>query len=221
MEEIEKILNYSFKNKNLLQIALNHSSYAHNFNLENNEKLEFLGDSVLSLLVTEFLIDSFPYDEGKLSKLRAKIVGRENLSRVIDNLSLTKFLRVYPENIMVSCNMKCDFYEAILGAIYLDGGYLSAKDFMLASLNLTIKNINNLNIELKDYKTLLQETLQKDGVVNIEYRTIEENHINNKNFFKIALFVNNEYKACANGESKHEAENEVAKIMLKNLGASV
>ena len=214
---MEKIIKYEFKDKSVLNLALTHSSFAYAKKVQNNERLEFLGDSVLSFIVTKFLFENFDMLEGDLSQTRAKIVGRENLSNVISNLNLDKFLKVFPENLNISSNMKCDLYEAILGAIFLDGGLEKAEKFVLSTLNLTASGIKKLNEKIVDYKTMLQELLQKNKAVNIEYRELSHEFKNGENSFKIGLFVDDKKLEEGFGASKHIAENISAKKLYEKL----
>ena len=111
MENIEKIINYQFKDKELLNNALTHSSYAHKYSLKNNERLEFLGDSVLGLIIAEFLLKEYSLKEGELSKIRARIISSENLSKVITMLKLDEYIKTSPENLVKSEYIKGDFFE--------------------------------------------------------------------------------------------------------------
>ena len=217
MNKIEQKLNYEFKNKTLLEIATTHSTFAHNFGGENNERLEFLGDSILSAVVTDFLYSHYLRREGELTKIRAIIVSAKNLSKTIDRLGLSEFLKVFPVNLQLSAKMKCDLYESLLGAIYLDGGMESAKKFVHSTLNPCEENIAELVKLNYDYKTRLQEEMQK---LNYSFNFSIDNfkQIDDKSLFTMSLYVNDEKVATEHGESKKSIENMCAKKYLEKIG---
>lgn len=216
MENIEKIINYSFKNKELLEIALTHSSYAYRYSEKNNERLEFLGDSVLGLIIAEFLIKEYSLKEGELSKIRAKIVSCENLSKIITKNGLDAYIKTNPSNMIKSEAIKGDFFEALLGAIYLDSDLSTCKEFVFEILNINKKNIDKLMLETEDYKTKLQELVQaKKG--KISYITINEEGLPNDMIFEVELFVNDKSITKAKGKSKQKAENLCAKFACQNI----
>lgn len=217
MNNLESIITYEFKNKTLLETCSTHSTYSYIYGGENNERLEFLGDSVLNFIVTDFLYSHYIKREGELSKIRAIIVSAKNLSRVIDELDIAKFLKVFPQNMKLSDKMKCDFYESLLGAIYLDGGINSAKNFVYQTLNLSQEEISMLMKNNYDYKTRLQEEMQK---VNYSFKFCIDNfkQIDDKSFFQMSLYVNEKLVATESGESKKKVENLCAKKYLEKIG---
>lgn len=216
MKTIEEIIAYNFKDKNLLDLALTHSSYAHKYNIQNNERLEFLGDSILGYLIAEYLYQNFTIKEGELSKIRARIVSCENLSNVITKNKLYEYIKTSPENLNENETVKGDFFEALLGAIYLDGGLDSAKKFVFNILDITTKNIEKVLNENIDYKTKLQEVVQaKKG--EVKYVVVGEEGKDNNKTFEVELFINNKSVAKAKGRSKQKAENLAASIALKNI----
>jgi len=216
MKNIEEIINYKFNNIELLNTATYHSSFAHKYSLKNNERLEFLGDSVLGLIVTEYLINEYSLKEGELSKLRAKIVSCENLSKNITENKLDEFIKVSPESLIKSEAIKGDFFEALLGALYLDGGVSICKSFVYKFLIKNKDNIDNLMNETLDYKTKLQELVQaKKGKVN--YYTTDEIGLDNDKTFEVKLYINDKFATKAKGKTKQKAENLCAKIACENL----
>ena len=216
MEKLEKIINYSFKNKCLLEKSLTHSSYAHKNNLENNERLEFLGDSVLGLIVTDFLINNSGLSEGKLSKIKACLVSCEYLSEIVSDLKLEEFIKVSPEELKYNETVKGDFFEALLGALYLDSNLQTCKEFVYKVLDLNLSKIEEVNNNLKDYKTKLQELVQADKG-KLEYKVLSCEGLPNNTMFEIELIINDISIAKAKGTSKQKAENEVAKIGIEIL----
>lgn len=216
MEYIEKIINYSFKDKELLNMALTHSSFAHKYNLKNNERLEFLGDSILGFVVAEFLLKNFGEDEGKLTKYRACIVSCEYLSKVITKIGLDKFIKTSPENLKEKETVKGDFFEALLGAIYFDSDLETCKQFIYKILNLTKETIISVYNNNRDFKTELQEKVQaKKG--KIEYKLVQILGEENAKIFEMELLINDKLICKAKASSKQKAENKCAELALKNI----
>lgn len=216
MEDIEKIINYSFKDKELLSMALTHSSFAHKYNLKNNERLEFLGDSILGFVVAEFLLKNFGEDEGKLTKYRACIVSCEYLSKVITKIGLDKFIKTSPENLKEKETVKGDFFEALLGAIYFDSDLETCKQFIYKILNLTKETIISVYNNNRDFKTELQEKVQaKKG--KIEYKLVQILGEENAKIFEMELLINDNLICKAKASSKQKAENKCAELALKNI----
>ncbi|MGN1208193.1 MAG: ribonuclease III [Christensenellales bacterium] len=214
-EKIENIIGYSFKNKDILNIALTHSSYAHKFCVKNNERLEFLGDSVLGFIVAEFLFEKFKEDEGMLTKMRANLVSCEFLSKIVTENKLFEFIKTSPENLKFNETVKGDFFEALLGAMFLDGGIQICKEFVHKTLNLNKENVLSVFASHEDYKTKLQEKVQaKQG--KIEYVLLSVSGPDNSRVFEMQLLINNTFVSKAKALSKQKAENECAKIALKN-----
>ena len=216
MNNIEEIISYNFKDKELLNTALTHSSYAYKFNLTNNERLEFLGDSVLSLIITEFLIKEYALKEGELSKIRARVVSCENLSKIIQNNGLEQFIKTSPEDLITKETVQGDFFEALLGAIYLDSNIDTCKNFVYNILKINKQNVDRIMSETTDYKTRLQELVQaQKGVV--AYKVVGEEGLDNNKTFEVELYINNRTVTKAKGKSKQKAENLCAKFAVENI----
>lgn len=214
MEKIEEIIEYEFKDKALLNLATTHSSYAHKYNLENNERLEFLGDSILGFLVADFLYANFQENEGLLTKYRASLVSCEHLSKIITTNSLNKFIKTFPSNLNQKETVKGDFFEALLGAIYLDSNLETCKKFIYKFLNLSSEEVLQVYSNNQDYKTILQEKIQaRQG--KIEYQLISTSGEDNSKIFEIQLKIDGKIVSKAQGSSKQKAENKCAEIALK------
>ena len=212
----------NFLNKEYLETALTHSSYANQHkNINFNERLEFLGDSVLQLSVTEYLYNHYKEKkEGELTKYRALIVCENSLFILAKKWDLGKYIRMSKGEEMTGgrerTSIQADCVEAIFAALYLDKGMEFAKNFILYHLSDTINMAVNNEIVL-DYKTKLQETMQKNGEVEINYELIKfEGPPHRRKFYTKVLIDNKEF-GRGEGFSKKEAEQNSAKEALRFL----
>ncbi len=208
MEKLEKVIGYTFVDKTLLTRALTHSTYSNEYSVQSNERLEFLGDSVLELIVREQIYKSYAENEGKLTEWKKQIVDKYSLCEIVDNLGLTKYLKLGGslQNQKLSTKLKSDIFEAIVGAIYLDGGLDCAKEFICLNINFSEK-INFLLEHNLDYKTELQELVQKEYGHTPTY--IDKEKIDN--LFVRVVVIDNKEIACGEGESKALADKQAAK----------
>jgi ribonuclease-3 len=215
----EQLIGYEFANKSLLSTALTHRSYSFEQNLtDTNEKLEFLGDSVLNLIVTEYIYHKFPaLSEGDLAKLRANIVNANTLADIADKLSVGDclFMGKGAEQTggRTRVSILGDALEAIIGAIYLDRGIESAKEFVLGNFKDLIDKRESLG-EFGDPKTRLQEiVMAKYGNIP-RYRTVEEFGPVHDRSFVVKVYINDEMSGKGTGKSKKKAEQEAAREAL-------
>lgn len=221
MEDIEKSIGYTFKDKNLLKKALTHTSYAYENNIESNEKLEFLGDSILEFISSKYLYNNYPnLTEGEMTKVRATVVCEKSLYKIATLHNFSDFLYVgKSERKMDGVHrpaILADSVEAVISAIYLDGGILEAEKFIVENLKNEIA-VATKHVGDKDYKTVLQEKLQIHGDVVIKYEIInEEGPDHNKNF-EAQVSCNGKFLARGKGKSKKEAHMQAAKKALENL----
>ncbi len=218
MDKVYKIIGYEFKDSTLLDTAFSHSSYAHENKVSSNERLEFLGDSILGFVVSEFLYNNYDLPEGKLSKLKAQIVSASTLKDIIDNLGLFEYIKLGTSLINQHntdfASIKADLFEALLGAVYLDGGITEAKNFVYRFIELSalVEQLQNNNI---DYKTTLQELVQQTKDAKLSYKDCVSD---DDNFaFKSEVFINDQYIACGYGKSKKEAEKQAANNSIQIL----
>ena len=223
LENLEKNLGYKFKDTFLLVTAITHSSFANESKkeLKNNERLEFLGDSVLSVIVSEYIFKNYPnLKEGKLSKLRASLVCEKTLCRFSKKLDVGSFLLLsHGERNCDGANREsilADAFEAIIAAIYLDGGLNEARNFVLRFIKKEIDNKSNFL--LNDYKTILQEIVQKNKGETINYLLIEESGPAHDKFFKMEARINSNKVGIGFGKSKKEAEQMAAREVLRLMG---
>ena len=215
INEAEKIIGYKFKDKKLLLKALTHSSYSNEHRVESNERLEFLGDAIIEFIITERLYLEFKSKEGDLSKIRSMIVSEKPLSEAIDKLGLEKCLLKgvgESKNSISSKAVKCDMFEAIVGAIYLDGGIENAKSFFNVAVGEKLKNIK-LNGFVDDPKTKLQELLKQAKIV---YQT-SKSGADHKPTYKTNVFINDVKMGKGIGSNKRESEEMAANQAINNL----
>lgn len=211
LEILEKKLNYSFADKNLLKTALSHKSSKLP---KNNERLEFLGDAVMDLIVGEFLFFKFKnYPEGDLSKLRAALVNEKSFAKIAIYIKIGENLFLSPAENNNGGRFKesllSDAFEAIMGAIYLESGLENAKKI---ALDLLLKTQPDIDLKLldKDHKTALQELTQGQFGLTPSYELISAVGPDHKKEFTMAVFLGEEKIATAKGNSKKDAEQKAA-----------
>jgi ribonuclease-3 len=219
---LEEIIGIKFKNQNLLIQAVTHRSYLNEHpsnKLDHNERLEFLGDAVLELIVTEYLYQNYPNPEGELTNWRASLVNAKMLSDLAHELQLEKFLflsrgEAKDKNTKARNYILANAFEALVGAIYLDQGLLKVKKFIYSQVVTRLPHIiaNKLYI---DAKSRFQEEAQERVGVTPSYKVIEESGPDHAKHFKIGVYVDEELVACGEGSSKQEAQMHAAEEGLK------
>jgi len=224
--EFEKIIGYKFNNIKILEESLTHSSYSNEdkaYNKVNNERLEFLGDAVLSISVSRYIFDEFPdYPEGDLTKLRAQVVCEDTLSLVAANLNLGKYLLLgkgeESSGGRERKSILADAVEAVIAAIYLDGGYKQAEKFVLNNLTEYIKLAVKGKI-ITDFKSYLQEYCQsKSQSCKIRYVVTKEEGPDHDKVFHVNVMVNKNVAGKGVGKNKKIAEQNAAKDALIQEG---
>ena len=219
LENLEENIGYHFKNKELLKNALTHTSYAYEHHVASNEKLEFLGDSILEFVSSEFMYNKYTnLKEGEMTKVRATVVCEESLYKIAKLHNFSDFLLLGKSEVMTGGNKRpailADSVEAVIAAIFIDGGLEEAKRFIIKNLDKEI-DIATKNVGKKDYKTVLQEELQKNGDVKIEYTIIKESGPDHNKSFEAEVALNGKVLATGKGKSKKEAEMQAAKKALE------
>lgn len=226
LNEFEDIINYNFNNIEILEKSLTHSSYSNedkSYNKVNNERLEFLGDAVLSITVSRFIFDKFPeYPEGDLTKLRSQVVCEDTLSIVAANLNVGKYLLLGKgEEASGGRERKsilADAVEAIIAAIYIDGGYRKAERFVLDNLTKYIHVAVKGKI-VTDFKSYLQEYYQsRSQSCKIRYVVTKEEGPDHEKLFHVNVLVNKSVVGKGAGKSKKLAEQDAAKNALISEG---
>ena len=215
VKELENIINYTFKDKNLLHVALTHKSYS---NKNNNEKLEFLGDRVLGLIISEKLLNKYPNEkEGMIDKKYANLVNKKTCVSIAKKLNLRKFLYLGSshKNLERSADkILSDSLEAIVGAIYLDGGLKYSEKFVLSFWQ---NNIDESVITLVDSKTRLQEYSLKKFKKLPKYTFFKKSGPQHKPFFKTEVEIYGSKKIIGEGTSKKNAQQNAAAKLIKIL----
>ncbi|MDY3954539.1 MAG: ribonuclease III [Anaerovoracaceae bacterium] len=221
-EKLSEQIGYTFQNPELLRNALTHSSYTNekgHSGFKDNERLEFLGDAVFDAVISEYLYEKLEdVEEGKLTKLRALIVCERSLAdraerfRIGDYLYLGKGEEHTGGRKRVS--IIADATEALIGAVFLDGGWDSAKDMVLRNFMPVIEDALAGKLS-RDYKTELQEMYQQRGSMEIRYATVREDGPDHCKIFTIGLWMNGEKVSEGSGRTKKEAEQNAAKAALK------
>jgi len=224
LKKLEQQLGFKFKNQNLLKEALTHRSYLNEnpmWRFPHNERLEYLGDAVLELAVTEFLYKKFPsYEEGTLTSLRAALVNYQMLSRVARAISLENYLLLSRGEAKDMGKARevilANAVEALLGAIYLDQGYAVAADLVEKIVMVHLDEI--IKYELyKDPKSRLQEIVQEKIKVTPTYRVLKESGPDHQKNFLVGVFFGEKMVAQGEGSSKQEAELKAAEAALSKL----
>lgn len=221
LKEFQRIIGYSFKNEKLLYEALSHSSFANETKRNSNERLEFLGDSVLSIVVSDFLFENYKHlPEGQLTKVRASLVCENSLFEFAKTIRLGEFLMLGKgeENTggRTRPSILADAFEAVIAAIYLDGGIDKATGYVLGFIPKDLEAVReNSN---HDYKTILQEIIQKNPEEKVEYFLKNAEGPDHNKTFTIQVKLNSNVISEGVGRSKKLAEQMAAKEALKLMG---
>jgi ribonuclease-3 len=225
LDELEAAIGYRFSERALMERALTHRSYAHEKSREpvaHNEALEFLGDAVLGFLVSDWLLEHFPtLPEGKLSKFKAYLVSADNLKVHAERLNLGEYLRLNRGEEKTGGRSKrtllVDAYEALMAAIYLDGGIEAARRFLRQQFAEVMNMLNPEETEAMDYKTALQERLQAKGLPPPVYEVIDESGPAHDRTFHVKLTANSQVLAFGRGRTIKAAHQGAARLALQKL----
>ena len=220
---LEQKIGYKFKNISFLETGITHSSFANESKepIAYNERQEFLGDAVLSIIVSDYIFEHYTnLPEGELTKLRASLVCENALCGFSNELGLGEFLRLgHGEELMGGRERPsslADAFEAVLAAIYLDGGIIPATGFVLKFVTKSLEHVEN--VAFKDYKTLLQEIIQKNPEEKLSYELIGETGPDHDKRFEVNVMLNSNVIGHGIGKSKKSAEQLAAKEALELMG---
>ena len=227
-QRLEKRLDYRFKNPALFERALTHKSLVYERSGsakktdQHYEALEFLGDSILSFVISEFLFLTYPTcSEGELSKIRSFLVSANQISLLSKDLGLGDFLRLSHGEEKTGGRGKkailADLFESLIAAIHLDGGLESSRHFILSQFQAHFKKIAQKELQFKDHKSTLQERLHLLGLPEPRYRIVSETGPQHEKQFLVEVQVNGKRLARAEGKSKKEAQQRAAQIAIETL----
>ena len=224
LSSLESSIGYTFKKKSLLKEALTHKSFAHEqqkIQIVFNERMEFLGDSVLELVMSEYLYCTYKdYTEADLSKIKAYAVQESTLADVAQSLDIGVYLKLGKGEELTGGRRKpsllANAYEALLAAIYLDGGYKKAKYFVLTFLIPKVEDLA-INNFLFDFKTKFQEVVQAQFGILPKYVTHKEEGPEHKKIFEVKVFINDDYYGSGKGKTKKAAAQKAAEAGLKKI----
>ena len=222
MKELQERIGYSFKNEKLLEEALTHSSYTNGKHLKSNERLEFLGDSVLSIVVSKYLFENLTnMPEGQLTKIRAGVVCENALYPFARKIDLGKYIFLGKGEEMTGGrdrhSILADAFEALIAAIYLDGGIEAARGFILPFLP-PLDKLRDGKFLLGDYKTVLQEIIQQNPEEKIAYVIAAESGQAHNKQFTANVLLNGQVIGTGIGKSKKEAEQNAAREAIGLMG---
>ncbi len=225
IQKLQKKIEYTFKDKSLLEEALTHSSYANEQqdSTAYNERMEFLGDAVLSFVSARYLYEKYPdMPEGRLSKLRSSLVCTQSLSSFAKEIDLGECLRMGKgETASGGASRPSvleDAFEALIAAIYLDGGIDEAKRFILHFL---AREVENHHSNFKDYKSLLQEIIQQNPDERLSYAVVKTSGPDHDKRFEVELRLNSNIIGKGIGTSKKNAEQKAARQALELMGVEI
>ena len=220
LDRLEELLEYKFKEKSLLKTALTHSSQADN-RLESNERLEFFGDAILDLVICETLFNKFPdYQEGDLTKIKSMLVSRKTCSKVSHDLEFSRFANVskgMEKTNAMKGSISAGILEAIIAAVYIDGGQEAARSFILKRFGPLIEKANSKHHH-ENFKSLLQQHCQKRFSVTPEYLLLDEKGPDHNKCFEVGIVIEHRHFPSAWGVTKKEAEQKAAQNALIEIG---
>lgn len=219
--QLEKIIGFKFDNHDLLVQAVVHRSYLNehiDFKLDHNERLEFLGDAVLELAVTEYLYENYPNSEGELTNWRASLVNGDSLAEVGKKLGIEDFILMSrgesrDKNSKARMYILANAMEAIIGAIYLEHGFSSAKKFILKNIIIKLEDIIKKKLYI-DPKSNFQEKAQEKKGITPSYKMISSQGPDHAKVFRVGVYLDKELIATGEGSSKQEAQIQAAKNAL-------
>lgn len=222
LDKMQQILHYHYHNSMLLEEALTHSSYANehrSHEVKDNERLEFLGDAILDLIISDYLFKKYPeMPEGDLSKIRASIVCEGSLAKMAAKMQLGQYIMLGKGEELTGgrdrASISADAFEAITGSLFLDGGFDQAKKFIHETLVNEVEQTESIEKLYTDYKTLLQECVQKVSMNPIHYEVVGEEGPDHDKHFYVEVFHEGRSLGKGIGKSKKEAEQDAARKAL-------
>ncbi len=223
LKECQQTLDYSFKNVKLLENALTHTSFKTPYN-PSNERLEFLGDAILGMVISEYLFKKFPdYAEGKLTKIKSVVVSSATLAKIGTEMNLKRHISV-GKGLTTSSSLPksliANVFEAIIAAVYIDGGLKAVYDFIVKQLSKEIDIVCN-NKHEKNYKSILQHFCQKQQGNIPKYKIIKQSGPDHKKTFEVITTINNVEYCTGQGDNRKNAEQVAARKTLESLAVNI
>lgn len=229
--ELAERLGYTFADLSYLDVAMTHSSYtnelrAKGMKADSNERLEFLGDAVLQLVISEYLYSNYSkYREGALTKMRQQLVCEKTLAKIAKKIELGKYINLGNGEEASDCRSRpkilADSLEALIAAIYLDSVKSDNEEYKSIILKLFYTEIKKSSQAGADYKTKLQQLAEQDGTAILEYRIVSEDGPEHNKSFTVAAYINNNEVGRGSGKTKKLAEMQAAKMALSLFGVTV
>ena len=229
--ELQNKIEYTFQDTSYLDSALTHSSFTNEMRVrgikaDSNERLEFLGDAVLQLVISQHLYNCFSkYREGALTKMRQQLVCEKTLAKIANRIELGSYINLGNGEENSDCRERpkilADALEALIAAVYLDSTAIQSEDYRSVILKLFKNEIENSAKQKTDAKTKLQQLAEQDGSAILEYRTILEEGPEHNKRFTVAAYINNNEVGVGTGRTKKHAEMQAAKMALKLFGVSL
>ena len=230
--ELQSVIEYEFSDLSYLERAVTHSSFAYEMrsrgmNILSNERLEFLGDAVLEIVISEHLFKTYEaLDEGILTKMRQYLVCEKTLAKIAERINLGAYLNLgrgeEGAGLRLRPKVLADALEALIAAVYLDSKSTDSESAKKLILKLFSEEINNSrNMQKGDYKTMLQQLIEKDGSAMLEYKLVREDGPEHKKLFEIEAYVNNNLVGRGTGFNKKDAEMAAAKEALLLFGVKL
>ena len=228
LSELMKVINYNFKDPSVLQNALTHSSYSNEYkakglSLPSNERLEFLGDAVLEIFVSEYLYDSYTsQNEGKLTVMRQQLVCEKTLARIAEKINLGEYIHLGKGEEDNDCRKRpkvlANTLEALIGAVYVDCKTNESKEYKNVLRELFEDELSASYATAADYKTLLQQFIEKEGSSILEYEVVSEEGPDHDKSYTVIAKVNNNKVGEGIAGKKRDAEMKAAKMALSLFG---
>lgn len=217
LQHFAAALGLQFNDLTWLDVALTHPSYANEKKqITHNQRLEFLGDAVLDVVVSDFLFHNEELNEGKLTKIRANFVEEKSLAQYAQKLHLGEVLLLgngaEKDRDRVRPAVLADTFEAVVGAIYKDRGLMAAKDFVLRQMQADLDQASTKKIVNENYKTMLQEDIQKVEPAKIEYKILASEGPAHKPIFTVGVYVDGQEEGRGKGPSRRQAEQAAAQV---------
>lgn len=219
LKEVQDSIGYQFKDSQLLRQALTHVSYANDYNEVSYERLEFLGDAVIELVVSTYIYNNLEIDAGNMTKLRSSLVSTEYLCNRAKVLGLEKCARTSKSLKTLSKKNIADLFESVVGAVYIDGGLDIASRIVLEQVVISEDNVGNVIRNSIDYKSRVQELLQKEGVP-FNYEVLSSSGLDHDKTFEVCLKVDGKEVSRAIARSIQLAEEGCAEIYLNALNSA-